>query len=141
MDLIRDVRRATLAALKADSGLTAIVSASEIYPSTVPAEHAWPFMRWDAPSSTPLTWGATVSFMLHAFAKPRYNGGGAMIETAEDHASRIVTAAYGVVHRNRVAIPGGAARLWSRRTQLIRDGADADAYHGIITVAARAFAE
>lgn len=140
MDLIRPVRRATLTALKADATLTALIPADNIFPSTVRDGQPWPFMRWDNPSSTPLTWGATVTFRLHVFGKPVMSGG-AITETAEDFVSRATSTAHKVVHRNRVAIPGGTVRLWSALTQVIRDGDEADAYHGIISVAARAFAE
>jgi len=141
VDLIRPVRRATLAALKADAALTALIPAANIHPATISDNPAWPFIRWDAPTSTPLTWGATVSFRLHVFGRAVLNGGGAITETAEDFVSRAITEAQRVVHRNRVAIPGGTVRLWSDLTQIIPDGGERDAYHGIVTVNARAFAE
>jgi hypothetical protein len=97
-------------------------------------------MRWDAPDSSPLTWGATVTFLLHVFGKPVMSGQ-QLTETAEDFVSRATSAAHRVVHRNRVVIPGGSARLWATSTRVIPDGDEADAYHGIIRVAAKAYAE
>jgi hypothetical protein len=141
VDLIRPVRRATLTALKDDAALTALIPAANIHPATQAGDAPWPFMRWDAPSATPLTWGATVSFRLHVFGRPVFNGGGAMTETAEDFVLRALGAARRVVHRNRVPLTGGSVRLWSDLTRAMPDGAERDAWHGIIAVTARAFAE
>lgn len=142
-DAIREVRRAVLPTLKADATLTAMVVASSIHPSTVPAGSPWPFTRFDGANSTPLAdflRGREVSFMIHAFAKPRYSGQ-AMTETAEDHAARITSAVNSVLHRNRFTLPGGATfavRVSSSR--LMPDGAEADAYHGIVNAVARVLA-
>jgi hypothetical protein len=142
-DAIREVRRAVLPALKADATLTALVPSARIYPSTVPASPAFPFTRWDGASSLPITEflrGAEVSFMVHAFAKPRYSGA-AMVETAEDHAGRITSALYGALHRQRFALPGGATfAVRAVSSRLMQDGAETDAYHGIVNAVARVLA-
>jgi hypothetical protein len=141
-DLIRETRRVVLPALKADAALTDLVSAASIYPSTVPSDHTWPFIRWDAPNSIPrgrgCTDGADLTFMLHCFAKPRMSGT-QVLETAEDHASRILTAMHNVIHRNRLPIATGTVRLTVRSSRLIRDGDEASAYHGLLNCFAKAF--
>lgn len=142
--LIRDVRRAVLTRLKADAGLTAIVAAANIHPSTVPAGTPWPFTRFDAPQSTPLDGacyaGAEVTFLLHSFAKPRFNTGGQMIETAEDHAGRIIDAMKLAIHRHRVPVAGASALLSVLSSRLLIDGAESTAYHGILSCRARVLA-
>ncbi|TKD50220.1 DUF3168 domain-containing protein [Sphingomonas baiyangensis] len=142
-NLIREVRRATLTHLAANEGLTALVPATSIYPSTVPANPAWPFIRFDAPNSLPLDGacyaGAEVTFLLHCFAKPRYSGS-AMIETAEDYAARILSAMHLAVHNHRVIVSGTSAQLRAVSSRLLIDGAEADAYHGILNMRARVLA-
>jgi hypothetical protein len=140
-DLIRDVRRAVLILQKGNAGLTALVPAASIHPSTVPVNPAWPFTRFDGGRSVPLDGrcyaGATVAFLLHAFAKPRF-AGAAMIETAEDHCSRIATAMKLAVHLTRVPVADGTALIRVRSVQIIQDSAEADAYHAILSCEARA---
>lgn len=142
-DLIREVRRATLAHLKSDAKLTALVAASSIYPSRIDGAPVWPFVRWDAPQSIPIDLsciaGATVTFTLHAFAGDRFSGG-ALVETAEDHAARIGSAVKAAVHNKRVAIGDATARLRALSARLIQDGSEASAYHAIISVEARVLA-
>lgn len=87
--LQRLVRRAVLARLKADAGLTALVPAASINPVGVPV---WPFVKLMNPITQRLRAagvnGGLVTFDIHAFARARLSGG-AEVETAEDHAGRI----------------------------------------------------
>ena len=142
-DLIRDVRRATLARLKADPAVLDLVAAAAIHPSTTPANPAWPFTRFDAPLSVPLDMtcvaGATVTFLLHGFAKSRQVGG-AVVETAEDHASRIGSALKASLHNKRLPLGDGTALLKVRSSRLLRDGDEEDAYHSVLSVEARVLA-
>lgn len=143
-DLIRETRRAVLAALKANAGVTVLVPATRIYPQTQPANSAWPFIRWDGPSSLPIeaacVAGATVTFYLHAFAKPRKSGE-AVLETAEDHASRILSAAILALRNKRLPVDGGLSALMRYRSaQLMIDTAEADAFHALATFDARILA-
>jgi hypothetical protein len=125
------------------------VPAKDIYPQTTPDDHGWPFIRWDGPSSIPLKAacvdGAQVRFMIHAFAKPRYqrigfDGEGAMIETAEDHCGRIMEAISPIVSGNNFASQGRKFRVRVTSEMLMRDGDEADAYHGILNCVARVLA-
>ena len=68
--------------------------------------------------------------VVHGFAKQRTTDG-AMVETAEDHASRLGAAIAAALDGHLAQIDGGtAAFLWTRG-QLLIDGAEADAFHTI----------
>ena len=138
-NLIREVRRSVLTHWKNDATLIALVPAGDIFPSTVPDAHGWPFLRWDAPNSIPMAEflrGSAVSFMAHAFAKPRYTGA-TMIETAEDHCSRITSALHASLHRNRLSIGMTSFATMVTSSRVMQDGAEADAYHGVVNCVAR----
>lgn len=140
-DLIRETRRAVLARLKDDADLTALVPAASLYPSKTPALPAFPFGRFDAPQSIPLDGncyrGGTITFAYHFFAKPRFQGR-LEVETAEDYCARILSAAKVCLHERRVPVADGSARLRVQSARLIQDFDEADAYHGILSVEARA---
>jgi hypothetical protein len=142
-DLIREVRRSVLAHLKKDAALTALVAPASIYPSRTPATPAWPFVRWDGPQSIPIDLscvaGASVTFLLHGFAKDRKQGA-AVVETAEDHAARIGSSLKSAIHNRRIPVEGTTARMTVRSARLIQDGDEADAYHAILSVEARVLA-
>ena len=143
-DLIREVRRGALSHLKADAASVALVPAGNMHPSTTPPTPAWPFSRMDSFQSSALdvscAAGATVTFQLHAFAKPKMQGQ-SVLDTAEDQVSRMATAFKIAVHNKRVAIDGGAsARLKVRSVRLLRDGDEESAYHAILSVEARVLA-
>lgn len=140
-DLLRETERATIISLKADAALLAIVAKASIDP--VIEASAWPFIRLDGTQAIPQGRGCTarseVTFALHAFAKPRYNGAGAMLETARDHAGRINSAVVEAIHNHAYEVAGRRYRLAVRSTRLMMDGAEADAWHGIVNVIARAY--
>ena len=143
-DLIRDVRRAVLIHLKADAGAKALIPSANMYPSTTPATLPWPFSRMDGFNSTAIDLscvaGATVTFLLHAFAKPKMQGS-SVVETAEDQASRMATAFKLALHNRRVPLDGGAtARLRVLSTRLMQDGDESSAYHAVLSVSARVLA-
>lgn len=137
-DMIRPVRRIAISILKQDSAVTDLVAASSIHPLSDPQ---WPFIRADGFRATPrgvrCTSMSEVRFMLHGFAKPRY-ASGAMIETAEDHAARIGSAIKDALHRNRLTTDGIDYSFRVLSSQLMRDGAEADAWHVVVNVFAQA---
>lgn len=141
--LQRLVRRAVLARLKADSGLTALVPAGSIYPQAIPNEPTWPFVKL-GPSGTlriraACVDGGRVTLDVHAFAKPRYLGA-AMIETAEDHASRIGAAIEAALADQHLTLEGGAdARIALDDIRLLQD-AEPDAFHWFAQLTARVLA-
>lgn len=141
--MIRDVRRAVIARLKSDAPLIAVVPAAQIHPSTTPASPTWPFIRWDAPFSVPTgrdcMAGATVTFFVHVFAKPRLQFG-AEIETAESFCERISGLAKTRLHLAALTLPNGAlAKVRVRSVRTMMDGAESDAWHGVLDCSARCF--
>lgn len=143
-DLTLPIRRATLAELKANAPLLALVSASNMHPQTTPASPAWPFVKMGAPSGLPIR-AACVDghegiFAVHGFAKPRMSGA-QMVETAEDHAARIGSAIASALDRKHLEIDGGyrVSVTWTG-SQLLQDGAEADAFHTVQNFGVRVLA-
>ncbi len=139
--LIIPTRKVVLAAMKQATPLTALVPVASIYPETTPDNPDWPFLRWDGPSSIPIKGacfsGAEVSFMVHAFAKPFYDGTGRMIETAADHCGRIMDAAHDVLNGNRFESAGRFFRVRTPSTISRQDRDESDAWHCTINCVAR----
>lgn len=143
-DLIREVRRAVLIHGKNDPGLELLVPPAQQHPSTVPANPVWPFTRFDAAQSVPLDMscveGATVTFLLHAFARDRLDGL-EVVETAEDHAARIASAMKLAYHNRRLPLESDVTALIRvRSVRLMIDGGEAGAYHAIVSCEARVLA-
>lgn len=125
----RTVRRALLARLKADAGLTAIVPAASINPA---GEPTWPFIILRSPVSRQLKAaqlnGQEGSWDIHAFARDRLSGG-VTVETGEDHCGRIGAAIERVLADNRLALEGGlVARISLTDMRLLPDESP-DAWH------------
>lgn len=139
-DLLRESERAAIISLKGDAPLTTIVAPASIDPVTENPE--WPFVRLEGTQSLPQGRGCTaraeVSFALHSFAKPREEND-AVVETARDYAGRINSTVTEAIHNHAFDVDGRRYRFQVRSTRLLRDGAEADAWHGIVNVVARAY--
>lgn len=135
IDSIQGARRAALKRMKATAPLTALVPATRIYGQSAGSEPTWPFIKWGAPTALPRRAtcldGADITGSVHGFAGPRKSGG-RIVETAEDHASRIGAAIAASLDGHYGDVPGGKARFQWTRTQLLIDGSEADAYHVIV---------
>lgn len=130
------VRRAALMALKADATLAGLVG-GRIYSESPPAKPAWPFMRWGFAISTPTGWsctsGADMSCQLSVFSKA----------AGTDECVRLINNAVRVLDQKQLAlepepdagIVATAFDVLVTQTQIIRDTDDAEAYHGIISLA------
>lgn len=141
MDPLLSARRAIMAALKANAAVTAIVPAARIYPQSAPASLTWPFIKMGSPSDVPITAtcldGSELVVAVHGFAKPRKQGN-QVVETAEDHASRLAGAIRGALHKRRLDLDGGGyASIRFTNRQLLIDGAEADAYHCVVNLRVR----
>jgi len=139
----RPIRRAILATLKANDDVTALVPATSIYPQST-SKPPWPFIKFGSPSGVPIdnacAGGDTIIVALHSFAKPRIVGG-AVVETAEDHADRIGTAVIRALNRRRLTLDSGNhAKVRRAGFQLLQDGAEADAYHHVANFQVRVLA-
>lgn len=145
-DLARPIRRASLEALKGDADLTAIIPATSLYPQTTPANVGWPFGKVGVISTLPLRAGCvdgcTGIFAVHVFAKDRLNGGGAVVETAEDHASRAGAAVAAALDRRLLDLEDGhrVKLKWDGPSQVLQDGDEAGAYHAVVPFSFRALA-
>lgn len=141
--LQRLVRRALLARLKADTGLTALVPAASIHGQAPLAEPTMPFVKTGPTNTLRLKAacvnGGTVTFDVHAFARSRKSGE-QVVETAEDHASRIGAAIEKALADNTIPLTGGAtARIRLSDVQLLQDD-EPDAFHWVGQVNARVLA-
>lgn len=141
--LQRLVRRAVLTRLKADAALTALVPAGSIYPQAVPNEPAWPFVKLGPTGTLRLRAacvnGGLVTVDVHAFARARVSGG-QVVETAEDHASRIGAAIETALANNRITLEGGAtADIELGDIRLLQDQ-EPDAFHWFAQLNARVLA-
>lgn len=135
-DSILIARRALLRELEARMTL---VAAGSIHPLGKPA---WPFIRAGSPSSLPIRAtgidGARLPYTFHAFAKPRYEAE-AVVETAEDHCARIASEMASALDRRLIIMENGRRlRVFWTGTRLQQDGAEADAWHAIVSFEARA---
>lgn len=139
----RLVRRAVLAKLKADTGVTALVPASSIYPQAVPNEPTWPFIKLGAIGTLRLRAacvnGGQVSVDVHAFARAR-EVSGQVVETAEDHAGSIGAAIESALADNRITLEGGEiAKIELSDLNLFQDQ-EPDAFHWFAQLNARVLA-
>lgn len=141
IDSAIEVRRAILPLLKNDARTTAIVPSTRWYPMVAPATPTWPFGIYGSPSPVPLRAscvdGSEVITAIHGFAKARLNAAGAMIETAEDHCGRLAAAIAAVLDGRRVSIAQGHALIRWTGSQLLIDGAEADAFHCVVNLRVR----
>lgn len=140
--LQRLVRRAVLQRLKADSALTALVPAASIYPQAA-GQPTWPFIKLGPTGTLKLraacVRGGLVSVDVHAFARSRKMGG-AVIETAEDHASRIGAEIERLLDGVNITLEGGAkAKLDLGDIRLLQDQ-EPDAFHWFAQINARVLA-
>lgn len=133
------LRRAGLSLLKGDAALVAFVG-DRIYPPQRPAEPQWPFVAWGVPIVSPFLASCMVGnetdFAVHAYAATEGTGGStvsgeerataiaARVETVLGAAEDIDLQDYGC------PFPAIAGFEWLQ-TQVIQDGAEADAFHAI----------
>lgn len=118
------LRQAIVQRLRADTDLTALVPSERIYGLRSPATLIWPFIRYGAPDETPIRLGTQLRVTLHAFSKAQF----------EDEASNIVAALQTSLEDAVIDLDGGLkAYLAYVGSQILADGAEADAWHGIGT--------
>jgi hypothetical protein len=83
--------------------------------------------------------GGLVSVDVHAFARARVSGG-QVVETAEDHASRIGAAIEAALADNRITLEGGpTANIELGDIRLLQDQ-EPDAFHWFAQLNARVLA-
>lgn len=135
------VEKDALEKLKADPGVVGLVPSAQIYPIDPQSEPIWPFIIPSEPQGLPLdaacVRGATINFGLSAFTRGRKDGG-ALVETARDHAARIGDAIEKALNRSKSILPGvGTVTYTLADIRIFRDGAEPGARHYSATVRAR----
>lgn len=140
LDPSLSVRGKIIAALKADAQLTAIVPATRIYPGKPPASPTFPFIRVPMLIGTVAELdgggGSEQSGVIHNFTKlanPSVPDPEAQAATINRHIVRIVSGIDDIDLGD-----GESLGVHAVQTQVIEDGAEADAYHGMVTVRATA---
>jgi hypothetical protein len=116
------LRQAVIQRLRADPDLIAIVPASRVYGERSPSELTWPFVRY----GQSLIGQAGGTLPIHIFSKQNFTD-----ETAE-----IADAIVESLDDASLDLGDGrkAVLKWPEQggTQIIADGAEADAWHGIV---------
>lgn len=137
--LQRLARRDVLAALKGNSGVTALIPATQLHPQQPLSEPVWPFGKLTQPQMLPLraacVRGAVVNFGISAFTR------GLPDETAEDRAAKIGDAIEKVLDGRRTELPGIGKVSYRLGDVLLRvDGAEPGAFHWSASISARVLA-
>lgn len=135
------LRRAGLSLLSADAGLGLLVGA-RIYPPQRPSNPQWPFVAWGVPIASPFEAsgmnGAEVGFAVHSYAATTGEGGATV---AGEELAHLIAARVEIVLASAAPVdlaphgclfPATAHFTWEQ-TQVIQDGAEADAFHAITT--------
>lgn len=139
LDPSLSVRGKIIAALKADVTLTAMVPAARIYPGKSPASPTFPFIRVPMLIGTVAELdggsGSDQSGVIHCFTK--------LASSVPDPEAQAAT-----INRHIVRIvsqiddldlgDGESLGVQAIQTQVIEDSAEADAYHGLVSVRATA---
>lgn len=135
------LRRAGLTLLHADAALQAIVGA-RMYPPQRPAKPIWPFVAWGVPIVGPFVAscmdGNEIDLAVHAYAAT--DGTGAQTVSGEERATEIAGRVETVLgdagaidlQPHGSPYPATAHFTWLQ-TQVIQDGAEADAFHAIVS--------
>ena len=145
--LQRHLRRTVLARMKG-AAVSNLVPATSLYSQTLPAKVPWPFVKLGRPQVRLLTAtclnGAQIGLPIDAFARERVEGG-AVVETAEDYASRIGEWIETLFHLRGqdLVIAGQPLRISYRLGDigLVPDQQDAEAFHWSGLITARLLAE
>lgn len=138
------VRQAVVALLKTTPEMVALVPADSIYPPQRPANPVWPFVGYGQPITVPFTAsgldGSSTAVAIHGYAET--TGEGDATVPGEDMCAaimRVVVATLGGEEGAEIDLadtdcpyPATAYITWTG-TQIIQDGGDAGAFHGIAT--------
>lgn len=144
------VERDVLAKMKANSAITSLVPAGQIYPQDAPTEPKWPFIVPQQPQGLPLNAacvrGATISFGISAFTRGRWSvtappAKPKLLETPRTHCARIGDAIEKCIRGARSTLGGVGAVVYSiTDIAMMPDGNEPGARHFSCTVRARVLA-
>lgn len=128
--------------MKGDAALAAIV-ADRVYPPQRPANPVWPFVAWGVGITGPFEAscmdGSEIDLVLHAYAATDGTGGATI--AGEEQANEIAgLAVNALVDAGEIDLtdygcpyPATAYFTW-QQTQVIQDGAEADAFHALASL-------
>jgi len=139
LDQSLSIRGKIIAALKGDPQLNAIVPAARVYPSKVPATRSFPFIRVGTLTSTPVRTdgqpGSAATGFVHNFVKlsATVPDPEALASTINSHIVRIIDAIEAIALDDDAKLS-----VMATQAQVIEDSAEADAYHGIVSIDALA---
>ncbi|MES2289298.1 MAG: DUF3168 domain-containing protein [Pseudomonadota bacterium] len=121
--------------------MTALVNANNIHGQSPPVKPTWPFIKTGQPTTIPRRAacldGAIVTMPVHAFARSRFDGNQAEVETAEDHAGRIGEAIETALDAKGDTITGAQISYMLTDMTLMTDAGEPDAFHYFCTVRAK----
>jgi hypothetical protein len=126
-DYALSMRAAILKALKASPDVTVIIPKASIYPSTVPANAAWPFSRIGSVIGSPFRADClnSTSFrvLVQGFTKNVTSESGVLLLPAEDNAYRIGSAFKIALDGQTIALGDGSKAVfeWERTIPLVSD--------------------
>lgn len=133
IDASLSVRGAVIAALKADAALIALVPAGRIYPNKTPADVAWPFVKLGVLMNSPARYdcggGGDVTGAVHVFVKKT-----ASILDPEAATYRINKEIVRILDGLDLVVDGSDLGCHVTLSQVMEDGAEADAYHGLVSI-------
>lgn len=133
------VRKAVILAQKADPGVAAIFGA-RCHGINPPAVPVWPFTRYGVPTSTAARMsgsdrGKSIPITIHVFTKGTGD---------ENDVSAGCGSVEAALHGKTLAVdldgPGHMAEIVYEQTQILPDGAEATAWHGLVRFRARIIA-
>lgn len=137
-----ELRRAVVPLLKADATLAGLVD-GRVYAEEPPPEPVWPFIRYGVPilaADGAMGWtGGGVRVVIHTFAKSKNPDGETVngYEVASRMSRRVALVLDGAtfslpVHED-AGRPARAIDCVHMSTEVIRDTAEAGAWHGIVS--------
>ena len=129
------LRRAILPILKANTVIASLTS-GRVYSETPPAKPVWPFIRYGFTIGTPQESscgeGAELSVIIHVFDKT----------LGTDQCARLCRAVCRALDEREIQLEAdqdtgetaSAIECYVTQTQIMRDGDEADAHHGLVSL-------
>lgn len=137
-DFLLPTRAAMMKALRRDVGVLEFIPAASIYPATVPAQRAFPFIRFGTMLAAPFRASGLDSsafrISVQAFTKDVVDGANTIVRPAEDNAILIGAAIQSALDGTTLPIaPDMHLRLvWLQSSPTI-DGTEAGAWMTTVT--------
>ena len=133
IDQTDNARKAILARLKADSGLTALVPAARIYPSRTPAALAWPYIKLGVINDLPYRPSGASGSQNLVGTVTVFTKSSATSLDSEKQCHQIRKELMRILDtQSSIPLTGGKFNLHYDGGTVMQDGDEADAYHGVV---------